>query len=183
MRTTLYLATSTAPRTVTDLYVGMRPEGICQEVLGYFGGISNSEAPPMPDIPRNNGGLGQFTLERTAKILKDVKKTDSMVPGDPLPHLIWTFPQAFLVPVAEIYNRVNETGKWPRQWKTEYLTVIPKVPNPVGLQECRNISCTAALSKILEGQVRDKLKGELIPNGSQYGWVKKCGVEHMLVDL
>ena len=61
--------------------------------------------------------------------------------------------------------------------------MIPKVPNPVGLQECRNISCTAAFSKILEGQVLDKLKDEQTPNGFQYGGVKKCWVEHMLIDL
>ena len=54
---------------------------------------------------------------------------------------------------------------------------------PEGLHECRNISCTAAFSKILEGQVLEKLKVELTPNGSQYGGAKKCGAEHMLLDL
>ena len=98
---------------VMDLYVGMRPAEVCKEVLGFFGSIAGSEAPPMPDIPRTNGRLDPFTLERTARVLKDAKKTDSMVLGDPLPHLIRTFPQEFSVPVAEIYSMVNETRRWP----------------------------------------------------------------------
>ena len=109
-------ATSSAPWSVTDLYIGKRPAEVCNEVLGFFSGIAGSEAPPMPDIPRVCGGLGPFSQERTAKVLKAAKKTDSMVPGDPLPHLIRTFPQEFAVPVSEIYNKINETGRWPSQW-------------------------------------------------------------------
>ena len=176
-------AASSQPWTVTDLYVGLRPGEICREVLDFYSGISAAKAPPLPDIPRVPGGLGHFSLERTAKILKESKKTDSAVAGDPLPHLIRGYPVEFAVPVMEIFNKINATGRWPLAWKTEYLTVIPKVPNPSGLHECRNISCTAALSKILEGQVLEKLKSELVPDPSQYGGAKKCGVEHMLLDL
>ena len=176
-------AASAQSWTVTDLYVGLRPGEVCREILDFYGGISAAEAPPLPDIPRVPGGLGHFSLERTAKVLKESKKTNSVVPGDPLPHLIRGHSAEFAVPVMEIFNKINDTGRWPRNWKTEDLTVIPKVPNPSGLHECRNISCTSALSKILEGQVLEKLKGELVPDPSQYGGAKKCGVEHMLVDL
>ena len=63
------------------------------------------------------------------------------------------------------------------------MTIIPKVPNPVDLSECRNISCTSVFSKILEGQVLIKLRGELAPDPAQYGGIPKCGVEHMLLEL
>ena len=161
----------------------MRPGEICQEVLNFYSGISNAEAPPLPPVARVPGGLGDFSLERTADILRSSKKTDSTVKGDPLPHLIRNFAAEFAVPVREVYNKINDTGRWPASWKTEYLTVIPKVPNPSGLHECRNISCTSAFSKILEGQVLHQLRSEIAPDESQYGGVKKCGVEHMLVDL
>ena len=176
-------AASTQSWAVTDLFVGLQPGEVCREVLDFYGGISTAEAPPLPDIPRVPGGLGHFSLERTAKVLKDSKKTNSVVAGDPLPHLIRCYPAEFAIPVMEIFNKINETGRWPLNWKTEYLTVIPKVPNPSGLHECRNISCTSAFSKILEGQVLEKLKGELVPDPSQYGGAKRCGVEHMLLDL
>ena len=74
-------------------------------------------------------------------------------------------------------------GCWPVSWKTEHLTIIPKNANPADLSECRNISCTSAFSKILEGQVLVKLRRELEADLSQYGGVPKCGVEHLLLDL
>ena len=176
-------ATSARPWSVTDLFVGLKPAEVCREILGFYGSVSTAESPPLPDVPRVPGDMGHFSLERTTKILRESKKTDSAVAGDPLPHLIRGYPTEFAVPVMEIFNRINDSGKWPTNWKTEYLTVIPKVPNPSGLHECRNISCTAALSKILEGQVLAKLKEELAPDPSQYGGIKKCGAEHMLLDL
>ena len=163
--------------------MGLASGEIGREVLKFYGGLARSDSPGMPDLPRIDGGLGFFSTERTVSLLKNAKRTDSRVEGDPLPHLIRSFPDAFAVPVAEIYNLINETGRWPIKWKTEHLTIIPKNPNPTDLSECRNISCTSAFSKILEGQVLIKLKAELEPDLSQYGGVPKCGVEHMLLDL
>ena len=53
--------------------------------------------------------------------------------------------------------------------------------NPGGLAECRNISCTSAFSKILEGVVMLRLRDE--EDRSQYGGKPKCGAEHMLIDI
>ena len=106
-----------------------------------------------------------------------------MVEGDPLPHLVRCFPEAFAEPVTKIFKEINNTGRWPAAWKTEYLTIIPKTPNPTDLLECRNISCTSVFSKILEGQVLKTLREEPTPDPNQYGGKPKCGVEHMLVDL
>ena len=162
----------------------MEPGQVCIKVLGFYGGIARSDRHGADNAgPRTSGGLGAFTVERTVKMLKESKKTESRVEGDPLTHLIRSFPHAFADPVSKIYNRINKTGYWPAQWKTEYLTVIPKVPKPADLSECRNISCTSAFSKILEYQVLAKLRAELAPDEGQYGGVPKCGVEHMLLDL
>ena len=179
----LAAASPCQPWSVTDLFVGMGPAEVCAEVLDFFGGLARSDSVPMPVRTRVDGGLGFFSVDRTTALLAGSKLTDSRVEGDPLPHLIRTFPHAFAAPVAEIYNRINETGQWPTRWKTEHLTIIPKNPNPADLSECRNISCTSAFSKVLEGQVLLKLRRELAPDRSQYGGVPKCGVEHMLVDL
>ena len=168
---------------VQDLYIGKDPAHICQEVLGYFGAISNMDAPPIANIARCHGGLPEFDLARTTELLRAAKKSDSRVEGDPLSHLVRLHPESFAEPVAAIYNRINESGEWPSRWKTEHLTVIPKNPNPSDLSECRNISCTSIFSKILEGVVLIQLRQELAPDSHQYGGVPKCGVEHLLVDL
>ena len=179
----LAAATPSKPWKVTDLFVGMGPKEVCGEVLGFFGALARTEAGGMPDIPRVDGGLGHFSSERTAELLRASKKTDSCVEGDPLPHLIRTFADSFAAPVAKIFNRINETGRWPSSWNTEHLTIIPKTPNPVDLSECQNISCTSVFSKVLEGQVLLKLRGELEPDAAQYGGTPNRGVEHMLLEL
>ena len=168
---------------VRDLYPGMDPAQVCREILQYFGNISSAAAVPIPEIQPCHGGLKVFDVARTTALLERAKKTDSYVPGDPLPHLVRCHPAAFAVPVAAIYNKINITGKWPTSWKTEHLTIIPKTPNPSDLSECRNISCTSVFSKILEGEVLVQLRSELVPDMDQYGGVPKCGVEHLLIDL
>ena len=160
--------------SVNDLFVGMSPGEVCSNVLDFFGGIARSEAPGMPDFDRAPGGLPRC---------QGAKKTNSIVADDPLPGLARAYPDQFATPVAMIFNRVNDTGYWPARWKEEHLTVIPKVPNPTDLSQCRNISCTSAFSKILENQVLIKLRRELCPDNQQYGGVKNCGVEHMMVDM
>ena len=178
-------ASPAAQWSVSDLFAGQSPEVISRKVLDFFGGIASSapEGEQVPEIPRVHGGLPAFDEESVTKLLKEVKSTNSTVDGDPLAHMLKQYPVQFLKPVAILFNEINESGRWPRRWKTEHLTIIPKVANPTDLSECRNISCTAALSKILEGRVLLKLRAELEPDLQQYGGIRGCSVEHMLVDL
>ena len=97
--------------------------------------------------------------------------------------MVLRFPRAFAVPLSAVFNAVNNQGRWPARWKTEHLTIIPKVPNPESLAECPNISCTSIYSKVLEGVVLRKLREELVPDPGQYKGQPKCGAEHMLVDI
>ena len=184
-RATKRLLAASNPKNwrVGDLFACARPGEVGVKVLEYFGRIATSEAAPMPDVRRIPGGLPPFTFESVEELLKESKKTESIVHGDPLPNMIRQFPEAFAQPVMEIYNAINDTGRWPAAWKTEYLTIIPKTPNPTDLSECRNISCTSVFSKILEGRVLDKLRKELTADLGQYGGKPKCGAEHMLIDL
>ena len=175
---------ATPPWTVSDLYVGVDPSKMCDDILKFYSNISSAAAEPMPDVPRTDGGLGDFSIERTTDLLWAAKKkSNSRVEGDPLAHLVRLYPTAFAEPVSIIYNEINRGGNWPAKWKTEHLTIIPKVPNPSELAECRNISCTSIFSKILEGVVLKKLRAELEPDPAQYLGIPKCGAEHMLVDI
>ena len=176
-------ATAAAAWTVGNLFVGLEAGEICSKVLEFFGGIAGSGEGLVEDGDPCHGGLPEFTLERTVELLGHAKSTDSIVQGDPLPHLIRRYQRAFAVPVAAIYNKINATGSWPTQWKTEHLTIIPKKPNPTDFSECRNISCTSAFSKILENLVLLQLCRELVPDLNQYGGVPRTGVEHLLVDM
>ena len=39
---------------------------------------------------------------------------------------------------------------WPKRWKMESVTIIPKVSKPESFNNLRNISCTPLFSKVLE---------------------------------
>ena len=180
----LSAAAPTAPWNVKDLFIGQEPSVIARKVLDFYGNVAgDANVQEMPRIARCAGGLGYFSEERTAELLRAAKKTDSRVDEDPLAHLVRCHPEAFAAPITVIYNKINDSGHWPLQWKTEHLTIIPKNPNPADLSECRNISCTSIFSKVLEGVVLLKLRGELTPDPAQYGGAPKCGAEHMLVDI
>ena len=90
---------------VKDLFPGEDPKTVCQEVLNYFGNISNGEVAEIPDVPRCPGGLEELSFEKTAELLQAAKKTDSYVAGDP--HLVRCQPTAFATPITAIYNRIN----------------------------------------------------------------------------
>ena len=168
---------------VSNLFNKKDPEHICNEILAYFGGISGTteQIGITPTTGGVTGCLPEYTSAQVAQILKNSKKTQSQVKGDPLPQLLRMFPSA--EPVAAIFNNVNRSVCWPKKWKTEYLTIIPKVPNPADVSECSNISCMSVLSKILENRVLEQLRGELVADDRQYGRAPKCGAVHLLIEL
>ena len=173
--------------SVRDLFPGESAEVAGNEILDYFSKVGGEGQPPIippqSDPVPANAGLGHFDVPRVAELLKDHKKVRSTVDGDPMPHLVKMYPELFTVPVATIFNAVNSTGRWPVKWKKEHITVIPKNPKPDGLRECRNISCTPYLSKVLEGVLLKKLRQELSPDDHQFGGEKGCGAEHMIVEI
>ena len=136
--------------SVVDLFDDKTPESVADKVLEYFGGIASEESTRGPEVPKLGGALLDLTPADATKLLKPAKKTDSSVRGDPMPHLVREFREAFAEPVADIFNAVSRASEWPENWKTEYLTIIPKNPKPANLAECRNISCTLSFSKLLE---------------------------------
>lgn len=71
--------------SVMDLFVGMSPGKVCDKILGFFVGIARSEAPGIPEFARAPGGLPEFRPGGTAEMLKNAKKTNSIIRGDPSP--------------------------------------------------------------------------------------------------
>ena len=103
--------------------------------------------------------------------------------GDLLPRLMKECHKQAAVPAWFIFNAVFASGSWPTKWKTETAVIIPKNANPTDLSECRNISCTPFLSKVLEGVLLDDLRSELDIDPVQYGGIKQSSVDHLLVDM
>ena len=113
--------------------------------------------------------------------IKASKKTKSTIKGDIFPQLIGAYPDLLAIPLTKIYNLIMYTYHWPDQWKLETVTVIPKGRDASSYGECRNLSCTPLFSKICESFLMDRILKEVKVDNSQYGGIKKCGPEHLLL--
>ena len=168
--------------SVQDLFPGATPEAAGDEVATYFTRISDQFEPLLPTSGAQPTRR-PVTEEEVLKHIKKAKKPNSKVEGDMLPRLLKSHYGKIVKPVTRIFNSVFRETSWPERWKTETTVVIPKVANPDSLAECRNISCTAFLSKVLEGIILEDLRAEIESDPAQYGGIKNCSVDHMLVDL
>ena len=104
-----------------------------------------------------------------------------MVRGDVFPDLVTKYADLFAIPLCSIYNKITTSKTWPRAWKVEHVTVIPKTTCPSSFSDLRNISCTLLASKMYESFVLEWLTGQVSLKGNQYGGVRGCGTAHMLV--
>ena len=170
---------------VLQLFPDNSPAKAGEKILDFFSSVGGDRqlSCPLQILRHDDAGLGLFDRARIKMLLSRHKKTKSMVDGAPLPHLIQKFPHAFAGPVADIFNAVNRDVSWPKTWKKEYIMVIPKCQKPTSLSECRNISCTSYLSKVLENVLLAKLREELLPDANQFGSKKGCGADHLLIEL
>ena len=174
-----------APWQVSNLYPGLSPEQVGDNITSYFTSISKDFSPleasgPVTDTPQMRRPIDVAT---TAKFLKAAKKLNSSVVGDIPPALMKRHHKLFAKPASIIYNSIFATGSWPAKWKQETTVIIPKVLNPSSLAECRNISCTSFLSKVLEAILLKDQQDEIPVDLTQYGGIKNCYTNHLLVDL
>ena len=167
---------------VGDIFPGASDEKIATEVLNFYSNIVEEDDPLLVNSPLQTQ-LPPVSVEDVTERLGAASKSNSMVPGDPVPDLVRASPSSFAVPATILFNRILRDASWPRKWKTENLTIIPKTSNPSTLNECRNISCTSFFSKVLEGVILDRIREEIPGDPNQFGGEKRCGAEHMLVDM
>ena len=173
---------SSSDWSVMDLFPGKSELEAGNEIGDFYTRITDQFEPLAPTTP-TEPRRAPVSLQEVRGKLKSSKKTNSTVSGDVLPRLVRAFHHDLAVPIQKIFNSVFATASWPLSWKTETTVVIPKVSNPESLGDCRNISCTAFMSKVLESFLLEDIRKEIPPDAIQYGGVKSCSVDHLLVDL
>ena len=175
--------TSTPNWSVLDLFPGQDPTKAAEETADFFTRITDEFVPLSPSRAAPAALREPISVQAVAKLLADAKKPNSSVQGDVLPRLTKKFHSLMATPAARIFNSVFRSACWPSQWKVETTVVIPKNTNPESLAECRNISCTSFLSKVLETVLLGDLRKEMTVDPQQYGGIKASSVDHLLIDL
>ena len=157
----LTLADSPQPWSLLDLFPNRSVEDASAETAAYFTKITDTFIPLRPQHDDTAARRESVSLDLVRKKMMEANKPSSVVDGDVLPRLVKAHHHLLSIPATIIFNSVFATGQWPTKWKTETTVVIPKSTNPESMAECRNISCTPFLSKVLESIMLDDLRREI----------------------
>ena len=168
-----------------DLFPDKDEKEVAENIATHFNSVSKEFKGLTPEqVPTSfSSPLPQVSAEQVKKLLLDFRKPKSKVPGDLFPDLVNRSAQWISTPLASIYNCISTSGTWPTEWKTEYVTPIPKKTMPETCNDLRNISCTKLFSKVYESFLLPLLTAQAPLRKNQYGGVKGLGTEHFLVGL
>ena len=173
------------PFDVLDIFPG-KSETEASELLAHHFNTISCEFDPLvrTDIPSTfSSPLPILATHEVAKRLKRFKKPKSMVKGDIFPDLVTEYSDFFAIPLTSIYNCISATQNWPRVWKSEFVTVIPKTRTPTELGDLRNISCTMLASKVYESFVLGWALEQVKLKDNQFGGAKGCSTAHLLISV
>ena len=170
---------------VSSLFPDLKEGEVAERLAEHFNKISKEFDGLRPDqIPAARSlSLPVLTRDQVERKLVSFKKPKSMVPGDIFPALVNRTARWLSVPLTDIYNCMTVSTSWPAEWKTEYVTPIPKTTLPQSPNDLRNISCTKLFSKVYESFVLTWLGEQASLRANQYGGVKGMGTEHFLINL
>ena len=181
----LFDAESSAAWTLETLDPGRPVQEIAEQLADHFAAIANEYDPVSTEgAPETyQRPTRHLTKTEVAARLKSIKKPNSSVSIDPLPKHIDVYIEPLAAPLTTILNDVLQGRGWPRVWKNEEVTVIPKGGNAVTMDQCRNITCTSIFSKLAESFMLDDLNNEIPLDANQFGGVKGIGTEHMITEM
>ena len=170
---------------VRSLYPGATDKETAENLAAFFNGISSQYEPLRNDqIPTTySEEIPELTVADVLKRIKEMRKPNSQVPGDVHPRVYELGAPHMASPITDIFNCILRTKEWPARWKIEYVTVIPKVKSPTEENQCRNISCTAFLSKVFESFILQWAREKVKLGNTQYGGEKGCSTSHLIIDM
>ena len=99
--------------------------------------------------------------------------------------LVIEFAYELSLPLSSIINASLLQNKCPGDWKTSYVTPIPKTTSPATLNDLRPISVTPLPSLLCESFVAEWAYADLAPDVDlqQYGNIKATSTTHCLISF
>ena len=160
-----------------------------EAIATAFSAISNEYEPVNRkeiDIPPHNPStLPQFKPYQVRRYLEKIKANKSTAKGDIPAKIIKEFAQYLCIPVCNIINTSLSCGVWPKIYKQEVITPIPKQYPSETLEMLRPISNLCNMNKIMEKIISELVVDDMRLNldPSQYGNRKYLSIQHYLVRL
>nr|XP_027212358.1 uncharacterized protein LOC113805543 [Penaeus vannamei] len=95
------------------------------------------------------------------------------------------FAPELIKPLTSIINASLQQTKTPSDWKTSYVTAVPKTPSPEAVDETRPVSITSMPSLLCESFVSEWAYADLHPNFDQQqdGNIRSTSTSHYLISL
>ena len=164
----------------------------------HFSAISQTVEPldqnmfhPALKVALEEGRAGpkpKLSQHYVYRAIMRVTKPNSSVNGDIPAPILKKYPFEYSVPATKIFNKMIQTGHWPRQWVCEETIVLSKLDKskqPTNEDDLRTISKTAWLSKCAENILGDFILPVIDPflDPAQCGGLKKTSITHYLVKL
>ena len=171
--------------SLEDLFPGSSQESVAEKTADFFSKISNEFEKLQPqDLPESyDRRLPSLSTADVAAKLSSMKVPKSYVALDIPPVVMKRTIPHLATAITPIINLIRISSWWPKLWKVEEVSVIPKAPIPQSLDQTRNISCTSIFSKLAEEYLLQTINEEVELGEDQFGGRKGCGTDHLLCKM
>ena len=171
--------------SVMDLYKNEDEQTVAEKAADYFTRISNEFNPltnkDISDVSKHLNVI-KITEQQVEDRIRACKKPKGLLSGDLYPKLLMDYAKILAKPLTDVLNEAFLNEVWPKVWREETVTIIPKCQDPEDLGSTRNISCTPVFSKIMEFFLLERLKEEAKPKSNPFGGISGSGTSHYLVE-
>ena len=127
----------------------------------------------------------QFTPEQVKEKLQKLKTRKAVPPNDVPPTLLKEFAEELCYPLCNIVNASVTTGTWPRLYKKEIITPVPKTHPPSNPDDLRNISGLLTFNKVAEQLISELMISDIMVklDKAQYANQRGVSLEHYLIKM
>ena len=160
-------------------------------IADHYSEISNSYKPLRKEefqeflVQNCNSPPPTVEVDTIVKKIRKMNKKAATLEGDIPIKIIAEFAEELAFPLANIINESLIQGVYPKLWKVETVTPVPKLYPAEKLTDLRKISGLINFSKITDKILAEYLAEDMVMtrDSSQYGNEKGLSIEHYLIKM
>ena len=160
-----------------------------EKIAQQFAAIQNEYSPlktediQVPLFSENE--VPQFDPAQVWLVLSKMKTNKATVPGDFPAQLIKLFAAYLTEPLTDIINTSIRRGEYPRIYKFEVSTPVPKQFPPQSVSHLRNISGLLSFDKVMETLLSELMISDMASkmDPAQFGNQRGMSIQHYLIQM